>query len=181
MKRITRLTSYLLFFLSVLLFGCNANSETMTVTSTPVLAPSRDKNWEDLLDQATGQVPFTLLIPDESKLPFEIELVGLEFVPRMKTQPFVVVQSYRVQGSIVVITQTSEVGQVPAKPIGQIPLRGLVGYWVVLSAGDRLLYWEENGCSMTINGNLIDEKTLLLAEVLVPYNSPAKPVETRHP
>ena len=181
MKCIVRAISSLLLFLSALLSGCNANSGMMAATFTPAPVPSSAENLGELLDQAAGQVPFALLIPDESKLPFGIKLVGLEFVPGMKTQPFVIMQSYRVQGSVVVITQTSEVGQIPAKAIGQTPLRGLVGYWVVLSAGDRLLYWEENGCSMTINGKLTDKETLFLAEALVPYHSSAKPVETRHP
>ncbi len=181
MKSVAHAIPHLLLFLSALLSGCNGASGMVAEASMPVPVPSQAENLEELLGQVARQVPFRLLIPDKSKLPFGIKLVGLEFVPGMKTQPFVVMQSYRVQGSVVVITQTSEVGQIPAKPIGQTPLRGLVGSWVVLSAGDRLLYWEENGCSLTINGKLTDEETLLLADSLVSYYSSSKPVETRYP
>lgn len=161
-------------FLFVLLSGCDAKPGMTAATFTPAPVPTQTGDFEDLLDQAAGQVPFTLLVPDESKLPFEIEPTGVEIVPGLKTQPFVVSQSYRAQGNVIRITQTSQIGQMPAKAIRETPVRGVVGYWVILSAGDRLLYLEENNSSLTIGGNLTDEDILILADVLVPREAGTK-------
>jgi hypothetical protein len=139
---------------------------TPTWTPTPLSTPIW--GFYDLLNRAAIQAPFTLLVPDEAKLPFAIEHIGLDFIPGVKTQPFVVTQSYRVRGSLVRITQTSQPGQIPAKAVGQTTVRGVVGYWVVLNIGERLLYWEENNSSLTISGDLADADILILAGSLAP-------------
>lgn len=172
-----------------LLSACTVNPGMMAATSTPKPLPTQTENYGDLLDQAAGQAPFTLLVPDESKLPFEIDPIGLEILPGLKTQPFVVSQSYRVRESVIRITQTSQTGQIPAKAIGEAPVRGVVGYWVVLNAGERVLYWEENGSSLTIGGDLStssgqalkDEDILILAEALVPRQAGTQVIKDDQP
>jgi|GEM_PF-670931 len=159
------------FLLFALLSGCNVGSVETTVGVTPEPDPTQVEYYENLLDEAAGQAPFTLLLPDQSRLPFGIEPTGLEITPRLKTQPFVVSQSYRNQGSVLRITQTSQTGQRPAKAVGETHVRGVVGYWVVLNVGERVLYWEEYGSSLTVGGNLVDEDLLELAEALVPYEA----------
>lgn len=151
----------------------------MIATPAPTALPTPIWDFYELLSQAAAQAPFTPLVPDEAKLPFAIENTGLDFIPGSNTQPFVVVQSYRVQGRPVRITQTSQTGQVPAKAVGETSVRGVVGYWVVLNVGERVLYWEENNTSLTIGKNLstgsgealADEEILKLAESLVPYEA----------
>ncbi len=77
----------------------------------------------------------------------------------------------------------------PAKAVEEVLVRGAVGCWVVLSAGDRLLYWEENDSSLTIGGNpsaspgqaLTDEEMLILAEALVPHGADDRVVKDGQP
>jgi hypothetical protein len=159
------------FLLFALLSGCNVGPVETTARVTPEPDPTQVENYENLLDEAAGQAPFTLLVPEQSRLPFDIEPTGLEITPRLKTQPFVVSQSYQARGRVLRITQTSQSGQRPAKAVGETPVRGVVGYWVVLNTGERVLYWDEYGSSLTIGGNLADEDLLGLAEALVPYEA----------
>lgn len=159
------------FLLFALLSGCNVGPVETTARMAPESVPPGVENYENHLDGAAGQAPFTLLAPDQARLPFDIEPIGLEITPRLKTQPFVVSQSYQAQGRALRITQTSQTGQRPAKAVGETPVRGVVGYWVVLNTGERVLYWEEYGSSLTIGGNLADEDLLALAEALVPYEA----------
>jgi hypothetical protein len=136
------------------------------VTSAPEPISTQDGDFEAQLDQAASEAPFMLLVPDETKLPFEIEPVGLEIIPSSNTQPFVISGTYRVQGEGIRITQSSQIGQIPAKAVKEPPVRGVVGYWVVLNTADRILYWEEFDSALTIGGDLADEDILTLAEGL---------------
>jgi hypothetical protein len=172
---------FTLLFLSILLSGCGVSLRSMIATPASTTLPTPTWGFYELLNQAATQAPFTLLVPDEAKLPFAIEHTGIDFIPGLKTQPFVVTQSYRVRGSLVRITQTSQSGQIPAKAVGEVLVRGVVGYWVVLNVGDRVLYWEENDTSLTVGAGLADEDLLKLAEVLVPYGGRAKVVQGGQP
>jgi hypothetical protein len=177
MKSIT--FRFTLLFLSAMLSGCGVSLRSMIATPAPTALPTPIWDFYDLLNQAATQAPFTLLVPDEAQLPFTIEHAGLDFIPGSKTQPFVVTQSYRVRGSLARITQTSQTGQIPAKAVGETTVRGVVGYWVVLNVGERMLYWEENNSSLTISGDpsassmeiLADEEIMKLAESLAPYEA----------
>jgi hypothetical protein len=170
---------FTLLFLSILLSGCSVSLRSMIATPASTTLPTPTWDFYELLNQAATQAPFTLLVPDEAKLPFAIEHTGLDFIPGLKTQPFVVTQSYLVRGSLVRITQTSQPGQIPAKAVEETTVRGVVGYWVVLNTGKQVLYWGENNTSLTIGGDPsagsgeapADEDILILAESLVPYKA----------
>jgi outer membrane lipopolysaccharide assembly protein LptE/RlpB len=81
---------FILLVLTTLLSGCGVSLRSMIATPAPTTLPTPIWDFYELLNQAATQAPFTLLIPDEAKLPFAIEHTGLDFIPGSKIQPFVV-------------------------------------------------------------------------------------------
>lgn len=173
--------SFIIFLASATLSACIASPEMPLATPTQGATPNRYQQFEENLSHVADQAPFTLLVPARSQLPFDIEPIGVDVTPVGKTQPFVVVQSYRGLGGVIRITQTSQVGQIPAQSDATAPVRGVLGYWVELDIGGRVLYWEENDTSMTIGGGLTRDDVLILAEALTPHDTEKEEAQQGRP